>query len=143
MRTGYCPACGHAHFQIRVTGDRFGLVCARCDKTWASEVASDWPYAEGQEAVAQGGGEPQDMVSPPQGEDNWNPAITMPFRRTVLIKTVTGLMRLARRNWYEPNRQGNIHCWRQDTSGDLVATHWKDIDEPEGKWRAKQKKGET
>lgn len=61
----------------------------------------------------------------------WQDVETMPMGRTVLVKTASGLERLARRtnsSWLH-NRAGvkRLHCWRADGhSGDLSAVAWKE-----------------
>jgi hypothetical protein len=132
---GICKACGFDSFYIGIANSGgFSAHCTNCGEVWATKIGKSGQDAGGHQAVAEGTGEdePGNVVPAAEGEEGWQPAMTMPFNRTVVVKTVKGLVRLARRNWdgYEVNKPSEmitkVHCWRQDTSGDLMATHWKE-----------------
>ena len=60
----------------------------------------------------------------------WNPVETIPRDRKVLVKTVTGMERIAKVVHNAGVVRGRVHCWRCDKgkTGDLQAVAWKEID---------------
>lgn len=61
---------------------------------------------------------------------DWKPALTMPVGRTVLVRTVTGLIRKARRtaSSYGSKDGRALHCWsKEKSSGDLQAVWWREL----------------
>jgi hypothetical protein len=64
----------------------------------------------------------------PPTDETWNPLETIPRDRKVLVKTVTGLERIAGVSRDAGILHGRIHCWRRDgRTGDLQAVAWKEI----------------
>ncbi len=65
-----------------------------------------------------------------ENEDPWNPVETIPRDRKVLVKTVTGMERIAKVVHNAGVVRGRVHCWRRDKgkTGDLQAVAWKEID---------------
>ena len=61
--------------------------------------------------------------------DGWNPVETIPRDRKVLVKTVTGMERIAKVVHNAGVVRGRVHCWRRDKgkTGDLQAVAWKEI----------------
>lgn len=63
-------------------------------------------------------------------EADWNPIETIPRDRKVLVKTVTGMERIAKVVHNANVIRGRVHCWRRDKgkTGDLQAVAWKEIE---------------
>jgi hypothetical protein len=67
-------------------------------------------------------------------DDGWNPIETIPRDRNVTIKTVTGLVRLAKVSRGAGIARGRIHCWgRGKITADLQAVAWKEPEKGEPK----------
>jgi hypothetical protein len=64
------------------------------------------------------------------GDDGWNPIETIPRDRKILVKTATGLERIASVVQGAKIIRGRIYCWRRDKghTGDLRAVAWKELD---------------
>ena len=65
-----------------------------------------------------------------ENEDPWNPVETIPRDRKVLVRTVTGMERVAKVVHNADVIRGRVHCWRRDKgrTGDLQAVAWKELD---------------
>jgi hypothetical protein len=65
--------------------------------------------------------------------DGWNPIETIPRGRKIMVKTVTGLERVATVTEKAGISNGRIHCWRRDNKhgGDLIAVAWKELEPKE------------
>jgi hypothetical protein len=105
-----------------------------------SGVRDDWLlsrledlHGEAVAALARRGATSRETLAP--ARDGWNPVETIPRRRKVLIKTVTGLDRVAKVLHDAVVSNGRIHCWRCDKghTGDLRAIAWKELEQGEPK----------
>ena len=67
--------------------------------------------------------------------DDWNAIENIPRDRKVLVKTVTGMERVAKVVHNADVIRGRVHCWRRDKgrTGDLQAVAWKEINPGEPK----------
>ncbi len=74
-------------------------------------------------------------VATEQEVGQWNPVETIPRDRDVLVKTVTGLERVARVVLNAKVIKDRIYCWRRDKghTGDLRAVAWKELEPGEPK----------
>ena len=68
---------------------------------------------------------------------DWRPISTMPLGRSVLVRTIKGLERVAsrpRRERVVTDGHGppQLHCWSADAAGrygDVVGVAWREIEE--------------
>ncbi len=66
-----------------------------------------------------------------QNTAGWNSIETIPRDRKVLVRTVTGMERVAKVVHGAGILRGRVHCWRRDKgkTGDLQAVAWKEFNE--------------
>ena len=71
-----------------------------------------------------------------QSADQWQPAHSMPYGKVVVVLTVKGLIRLAKRKTFCGHRGfERVHCSRVGRNADLVAVKWKPTEsDPDVKW---------
>ena len=66
---GICGKCGGEEFNIYIrSGGLLEVECYGCEETWTTPSPRTQVDVRGEEAVAQRGGQPADVVSPSAGE---------------------------------------------------------------------------